>query len=83
MDARFVPATHDLDLTSAMATQLRVAGLSFDGEVDEIVRRAFDILWGPTTGGYTYALIKPRLLAAIDSARDLGPIDLDAEVACA
>ncbi len=82
MRPNLVPASHDLDLTMAMATHLRVAKLSFEGDVDTIVRRAFDILWKPTSGGYTYALIKPRLLAAIDLARTLGPIDLEAEVAC-
>jgi len=79
--ACLMPASHDLDLTGAMATQLRVAKLSFDGEVEGIVRRAFDILWRPSNGGFTYALIKPRLLEAIDLARKQGPIDLDAEVA--
>lgn len=80
MKTSLVPNTHDLDLTAAMATQLRVAKLSFDGGVEAIVRRAFDILWKPGNGGYTYALIKPRLLEAIDLARELGPIDLDSEV---
>lgn len=73
------PASHDLDLTAAMATVLRVARISFDGPVEDVVRRAFAILWHPTSNGFTYALIKPRLLDAIDLARELGPIDLDAE----
>lgn len=74
-----VPETHDADLTAAMATVLRTSKLSFDGPVEDIVRRAFTILWRPATNGFTYAQIKPRLVDAIDLARQLGPIDLDAE----
>lgn len=77
MRPTLVPATHDLDLTMAMATQLRVANLSFEGSVEQIVRSAFDILWRPSNGGYTYAVLRPRLLEAIDLARKLGPIDLE------
>ncbi|WP_454629647.1 hypothetical protein [Bradyrhizobium cenepequi] len=80
-DPRFVPQTQDLDLTEAMATVLRVNNLSFDAPVEHIVSRAFTILWAPARGGYTYAQIKPRLLAAIDRARVLGPIDLNAGTA--
>ncbi len=76
-----LPPTHDLDLTAAMATHLRVAQMSFEGDVETIAKRAFDILWKPTTNGYTHALIKPRLLEAIDIAREMGPIDLNAEIA--
>jgi hypothetical protein len=71
--------THDLDLTGAMATHLRVARMSFDGTEEDLCRRAFQILWGPTTGGYTHAQIKPRLSEAIAIARREGPINLDAE----
>lgn len=78
MNRTLIPDTYDLDLTGAMATHLRVAKLTFHGDVAGIVRRAFDILWRPATGGYTFAQIKPRLLEAIDLARTLGPIDLDA-----
>jgi hypothetical protein len=77
MRPTLVPATHDLDLTMAMATMLRVNGLSFDGSVEKIVRDAFQILWKPTNGGYTYAVLKPRILEAIDLARLLGPINLE------
>ena len=71
-------ATFDEDLTAAMATKLRAAGVNLDGPVDDIVRRAFQNLWGPTTGGFTYADIKPRLLDAIDMARRDGAINLSA-----
>ncbi len=71
------------DLAHAMATHLRVAQMSFDGGIEDIEERAFNILWrNPSDrGGYSYDEIKPRLTAAINLARKLGPIDLDAEVA--
>ena len=72
-------ATHDEDLTNAMATQIRVGRLNLDGPVEDVVRRAFQFLWGPATGGYSYADLKPRLLDAIDAARNAGPIDFNAQ----
>jgi hypothetical protein len=71
------------DLTAAMATQIRAARMSFDGDVETVEDRAFEILWrapGTRSGnGYSYDEIKPRLAAVIAIARELGPIDLDAE----
>jgi aminopeptidase N len=83
MKHSFAPDTFDLDLTGAMAMQLRVARMSFAGSIDNVEERAFNILWrNPSArGGYSYDEIKPRLSTAIDLARRLGPIDLDAEVA--
>jgi hypothetical protein len=72
------------DLTAVMATQLRTAQISFDGDAETVEDRAFEILWrspsSRTGNGYSYDEIKPRLAAAIAMARELGPIDLDAEV---
>lgn len=78
-----VPATHEEDLTAAMATLLRTAGMTFDGDIETVEDRAFNILWRPPagSGAYSYADIKPRLSAAIAMARELGPIDLQAETA--
>jgi hypothetical protein len=80
---RFTPASHEEDLTAAMATTLRTAGMTFDGDVKTVEDRAFGVLWkNPAArGGYSYAEIKPRLTAVIALARELGPIDLDAEIA--
>lgn len=81
--ACLVPATHDEDLTAAMATTLRAGGMTFDGDVETVEDRAFNILWrNPSArGGYSCDEIKPRLTAAIKLARELGSIDLNAEVA--
>jgi hypothetical protein len=73
------------DLARAMATTLRVNGMTFDGDRDVIEERAFNILWrNPADrGGFSYAEIKPNLALAIDFARADGPIDLNAEFAAA
>ncbi len=71
------PTTHELDLTAAMATLLRVEKVPLDGDIETVVQRAFEVLWRPATNGWTWAMIKPRLLDALDLAQKLGPIDLD------
>ena len=80
---RFTPVTDEEDLTAAMSTTLRTAGMTFDGDTETVEDRAFEILWrNPSSrGGYSYAEIKPRLAAVIELARELGPADLNAEVA--
>jgi hypothetical protein len=82
MSAPLTPESDGDDLTAALATQLRVAKMSFEGGIEDIEERAFNILWrAPSTrGGYSYNDIKPRLAAAIDIARRLGSIDLELEI---
>ncbi len=83
--ASLVPATHEEDLTAAMVTSLRTSGMTYGGTVEDAEDRAFAILWRDPSArsgnGYSYDQIKPRLAAVIEQARELGPIDLNAEVA--
>ncbi|MGY4269816.1 hypothetical protein ACVJF2_008386 [Bradyrhizobium sp. USDA 4519] len=77
---RCTPDTFDLDLTGAYAVILRSSGMTFEGTVDEIEARAFQILWKPAEAR-PYSQVKPRLAAAIALARRDGPIDFSAVAA--
>ena len=82
MNAPLVPL-HEPDFIAEMATVLRVNGMTFDGTTAEIEDRAYRILWRKpdARAGYSHSEIQPRLTAAIEQARALGPIDLESAVA--
>lgn len=71
------------DYVAEMATVLRAAGMTFDGDLSDIEDRAYNILWrNPSArGGYSHSEIQPRLTAVIAQARELGPIHHFAECA--
>lgn len=71
--ACLVPATHHDDLAGAMSMTLRTKGIDVAGPLDDVEDRAFEVLFRT----YSYAEIKKHLPAAIATARELGPIDLE------
>jgi hypothetical protein len=78
--ACLVPATHEEDLTNAMATQVRTAGVDLSGDVDAVETRVIEFLvtrrQGRVLTNYRWADIKVRLTDVIRISRELGPIDL-------